>query len=1301
MSKIHPVAESETDLHMPLPSGDQSIDFSPASKPFIFRKLFGINSQSSDLTEYASTGTMHSRRMASSSNLDLAIHNDPFGKLRRKSTAQGFTIAPSTSHLLTTTDENDGTLLEESEDIELSLLNQVSATLQELKRLDDTAWKELTALTSRIYSRISHQDSHEELRSVIIEHGFTTKYGWRPNDVDVNGLLQAFSNIYIAMQNKHTVSHDAHIKIKNIQALTFCPNVLFANFPHEFKPEPCSISFQSAVLLADISGFSKFAGEMCLQGARGLDVLHKVTSDFLGHFVHTVYDFDGDGKFGVRLTVCGVLMAFCCTVIAFAGDALICIFPATTDGNGSSISNNPFESELVVRRTIEEACLQALRCAYGLREHKMHSLSAHFAISCGPIQFALLGGLNDDWTFLMNGACIGELTNCIDNAPPQNVVCTKQVIDYALDVQPTIKALYQKKGCTFLIDHVEMAVEVDHDAVMEIDERLFHANSAKSRPDRLNICSQSKLGHTASFVSLDEGELLNMLVRKATHFIPHPVLNAMQAETMASVAELRHITTMFLNLDSYSPTENVDPLTLQPFFLLLQEILSKSGGFLRQFLIDDKGCVAIAMWGVPSYTHNNDCSRGLFCAWNMNSRVAELNHRCSIGLTTGHAYCGIVGSNFRRDYACIGDKVNIAARLMAKAGGRVLVDPDVVAALDPEERACLVKYKEYHLKGMAHPMTPYTFGDEEVNLSVLRTKDEEGGTNTVLRKDVIKEILSVLDKIVTSTPFLSRLAVNNPNYHNSDLKSAILVGEEDALNTEGVMNEPSSPLSPNALTNELSTHSLNGSGTGIEFMMRSSKRSRRISVRPVGVMNNVIVLLGMSGTGKSTAAQYFKQSALRRKLRTAFVQCRMEDETTPYSIVRKMFWEVAGRKKYDTDEKKRKLVENLMNQAVSDSFVEFDSPVEERIVAMNEILVDGIKRGGHSNVSNFNDHAVKQLPTKVDGANKMELLSARASASARYSDAVLAEMNFQAHEEPTPEFLWANPEETAACIVALMKVLLSNHPSYYAVVVEEGHYCDECSWFLLLQIQRNKMKIVMLLTVQSATVSISGDSGKHASTHNHHLSGGKARRHSLGSAEQELAVTIKTARANMSTKGQLFQQCQSFKSIMDNKEYTTVIEMKELNLTEVNQVLKVVTGRADLDKKVVSNVLEITSGNAFWVKAIAKFIKEFGEADFEKQKDGGTTSDALKNLIIIRMEKLTSEQQLVVKYASVLGQEFTVRTLAAVLPDTVVPHLSQSLAALIEMGFIFCLEEAPLAIYGFHNMLTRDTIYDILPPRYF
>ncbi len=68
-------------------------------------------------------------------------------------------------------------------------------------------------------------------------------------------------------------------------------------------------------------------------------------------------------------------------------------------------------------------------------------------------------------------------------------------------------------------------------------------------------------------------------------FVPTPVRAAIASETFQELHELREITTVFIKLETYSLAKNRDLLTLQPFFLAMQEILATSGGFLRQFLV--------------------------------------------------------------------------------------------------------------------------------------------------------------------------------------------------------------------------------------------------------------------------------------------------------------------------------------------------------------------------------------------------------------------------------------------------------------------------------------------------------------------------------------------------------------------------------------------------------------------------------------------------------------------------------------------------------------------------------------------
>lgn len=195
----------------------------------------------------------------------------------------------------------------------LTLFNFFSTNETNLRRRDDIAWAEFGAITRDIYTRSSvvGGKDNESLIDLLNVHGFSREDGWRRDFVDIDSLVQSFSNLYLASKSKNDNGGSTRLTtVKNIQALTFCPNILFANFPPVFDSKPTSRCFESAVLLADISGFSKFAGEMCLKGAKGLDVLHKVTSDFLGHFVHTVYDYDGDGQYFLPVLSSSFLILF-------------------------------------------------------------------------------------------------------------------------------------------------------------------------------------------------------------------------------------------------------------------------------------------------------------------------------------------------------------------------------------------------------------------------------------------------------------------------------------------------------------------------------------------------------------------------------------------------------------------------------------------------------------------------------------------------------------------------------------------------------------------------------------------------------------------------------------------------------------------------------------------------------------------------------------------------------------------------------------------------------------------------------
>merc|ERR1711965_926189 len=95
-------------------------------------------------------------------------------------------------------------------------------------------------------------------------------------------------------------------------------------------------------------------------------------------------------------------------------------------------------------------------------------------------------------------------------------------------------------------------------------------------------------------------------------------------------------------------------------------------GTIRQFLVDDKGTVLIANFGIVA--HENDAERATRCSMDISSDLRKQQISSSSGVTTGKVFCGLVGSEMRCEYALIGDVVNMAARLMASTKDEIRCD---------------------------------------------------------------------------------------------------------------------------------------------------------------------------------------------------------------------------------------------------------------------------------------------------------------------------------------------------------------------------------------------------------------------------------------------------------------------------------------------------------------------------------------------------------------------------------------------------------------------------------------------------
>lgn len=155
---------------------------------------------------------------------------------------------------------------------------------------------------------------------------------------------------------------------------------------------------------------------------------------------------------------------------------------------------------------------------------------------------------------------------------------------------------------------------------------------------------------------------------------------------------LQPVTVLFADIRGFTQlSEQMDAqevvLMLNEFFTAMTEVVLEAGGTLDKYLGD---CV-MALFGAPVQSPD-DVERGLRAAINMQREVALMNVdrqrrglravKIGVGLHTGTAVVGNIGSDQRMQYTAIGDTVNVASRLVGTAAPEeVIVSGDVRSAV--------------------------------------------------------------------------------------------------------------------------------------------------------------------------------------------------------------------------------------------------------------------------------------------------------------------------------------------------------------------------------------------------------------------------------------------------------------------------------------------------------------------------------------------------------------------------------------------------------------------------------------------
>lgn len=449
--------------------------------------------------------------------------------------------------------------------------------------------------------------------------------------------------------------------------------------------EPSSEQFHTALLFADVSGFTRLTETLTGRGPAGTEHLTQVLNLYFGQIIDLVDQWGGD-------------------VVKFAGDALIALWLSP------------------------EGAKEATACALALQRSLHHydvgdglHLSMKVAVGAGTVSFSQLGGIFDRWEFLVCGSPLEQVGLANGLAAPGDVVISSSV-----------------RNLIGLEQGVDVAAEVG------LEEVLEGRVGATFEPmgDEMYRVVAPVHGIPPERVPLTVRPSAAAALRR---YIPGAIRSRLDANQSDWLGEQRRLSVIFINLPDFNAQTPL--LEADRTMKALQIALYRFEGSVNKISVDDKGASLIAVLGLPPLGHPDDPERAVRAALAMQRVLRDAGQHSSIGVTTGLAFCGTIGNARRREYTVMGNVVNLSARLMqaAKApghGGLLCDEPTWSAA---HERLRFEPLPAIVVKGRSEPISifrPIEEGAEIPGSKAQLNSDLAAEPKAVIGREVEFESIS-------------------------------------------------------------------------------------------------------------------------------------------------------------------------------------------------------------------------------------------------------------------------------------------------------------------------------------------------------------------------------------------------------------------------------------------------------------------------------------------------------------------------------------------------------------------------------
>lgn len=308
----------------------------------------------------------------------------------------------------------------------------------------------------------------------------------------------------------------------------------------------------------------------------------------------------------------------------YAGDAFTAIFPI------EGTQNDPIEfarTAVLLHELFSQREYQSEDFNVAPIHIEEFTIGMRMGLSFGEVEWGIVG--NNHLSFYFKGLPIDSCAHC-------HIIAKAQKTDIVVD------ELLQNKLKEYAFELNEVVP-----GFYRIDEKV----DVKDIP-------------------LHPEEIPNLSEEIAKKFLPNAVVKYKQD------GEFRTVIAVFISFKGL-----VDHKSLDHFATLILEQMNNFSGYFKEIDFGDKGGVIMGFFGAPvSFENNLDRALEFILAVgneiNNEPQLAHIKFRAALSL--GTAYTGIIGGKARCQYAAVGNRINLGARLMTYADwGDILVDGEI------------------------------------------------------------------------------------------------------------------------------------------------------------------------------------------------------------------------------------------------------------------------------------------------------------------------------------------------------------------------------------------------------------------------------------------------------------------------------------------------------------------------------------------------------------------------------------------------------------------------------------------------